>query len=370
MINKHLIALAVLALTAGAASAQSSVSLFGVVDASVRGVKTGDTSAKKLGSDGNSSSRFGFRGTEELGNGLKAGFWLEAPLSPDTGTGNTSKFFNRRSTVSLIGDQWGEVRLGRDNLAIWNNAAAFDPFGTVGVGTITQLYSTLGSFAAWTAPTTVGGTATTTSLDNKRVDNAVSYFLPNNLGGVYGQLQGSFGEGTPGKTNGARVGFKIAGFDGAVAINNFNVTVPVGTVAPGLAPTGGDYRQIHAGATYDFGPAKLWGSYVQAKREIAGTADRKLKVWQLGVTAKVGAAGTVKAVYGKASDFAPATQWALGYQHDLSKRTALYGTYGQIKNKSNSAGAISTFAVVDAPAASSTVAQKSTGYEIGIRHSF
>jgi len=367
--KKHLIALALLSLTATVASAQSSVTIFGVADASVRSVKSGTLSAKKLGTDGNSSSRFGFRGVEDLGNGLKAGFWLEAPFSADTGTSNT-KLFNRRSTVSLMGG-FGEVRLGRDSLAIWNNAAAFDPFGTVGVGTITQLYSTLGSFAAWTAPTAVGGTATTSSLDNKRADNLVSYLLPSGLGGVYGQLQGSFGEGAPGKTNGVRLGFKAGSFDAAVAVNNFNVTVPVGTVAPGLIPTGGDYRQTHAGATYDFGPAKLWGSYVLAKREIAGTADRKLKVWQLGVTAKVGAAGTAKLVYGKASDFAPATQWALGYQHDLSKRTALYGTYGQIKNKTNSAGAISTFNVVDVTTSGVTATSaKSTGYEIGIRHNF
>jgi predicted porin len=368
--NKHLIALALLGLAAGTAAAQSSVTIFGVVDASVRGVKTGDVSAKKLSSDGNSSSRFGFRGVEDLGNGLQAGFWLEAPFSPDNGTGNTSKFFNRRSTVSLIGKQWGEVRLGRDNLAIWNNASAFDPFGTVGVGTITQLYSTLGAFAGWTAPTTVGGAATTTSLDNKRVDNAVSYFLPGGLGGVYGQLQGSFGEGAAGKTNGARLGFKIAGFDGAVAINNFNVVAPVGTVAPGLLATGGDYRQLHAGATYDFGPAKLWGSYVQAKREIAGSADRKLKVWQLGVTAKVVESGTVKAVYGRASDYYRANQWALGYQHDLSKRTALYATYGEIKNKTGDTGAVANFLVPDAPAAVGTAPLKSKGYEIGVRHSF
>lgn len=347
--KKHLIALALLGLTAGVASAQSSVTIFGVVDASVRGVKTGDTSTKKLSSDGNSSSRFGFRGTEDLGNGLQAGFWLEAPFSPDNGTGNTSKFFNRRSTVSLIGKQWGEIRLGRDTLAIWNNAAAFDPFGTVGVGTITQLYSALGA--------QVGTTGSPASLDTKRVDNAVSYFLPGNLGGFYGQLQGSFGESTAGKTDGARLGFKTGGFDIAASVNNIDVLT-------------GSYRQVHAGTSYDFGPAKLWASYVNAKREVAGAADRKLKVWQVGATAKVLEAGTVKAVYGRASDFYSANQWALGYQHDLSKRTALYATYGEIKNKTGDTGAVATFIVPDAPAASTTIAQKSKGYEIGIRHSF
>lgn len=368
--KKHLIALALLSLTATVASAQSSVTIFGVADASVRSVKSGTLSAKKLGTDGNSSSRFGFRGVEDLGNGLKAGFWLEAPFSADTGTGNT-KLFNRRSTVSLMGG-FGEVRLGRDSLAIWNNAAAFDPFGTVGVGTITQLYSVLSScssgFTAANTTATPPTNASCTGLDNKRADNLVSYLLPSGLGGLYGQVQGSFGEGNPGKTNGIRLGYKIGGFDAAVAVNNFNIIAAATSAATAATP--GDYRQTHVGATYDFGPAKLWGSYVLAKRELLNV-ERKLKVWQLGVTAKVGAAGTAKLVYGKASDFAPATQWALGYQHDLSKRTALYGTYGQIKNKTNSAGAISTFNVVDVTTSGVTATSaKSTGYEIGIRHNF
>jgi predicted porin len=109
--NKHLIALALLGLTAGAASAQSSITLFGVVDAGLRSIKTGTVSAKELATDGNSSSRFGFRGEEDLGNGLKAGFWLEAPLSTDTGKGDSTRLFNRRSTVSLISNTAGEVRL-------------------------------------------------------------------------------------------------------------------------------------------------------------------------------------------------------------------------------------------------------------------
>src|SRR5436309_15281019 len=110
--KKSLLALAVLGAFAGAASAQSSVTLFGIVDVNARYGKTGDVKVKSLGTDGINSSRLGFRGVEDLGGGLKAGFHLEGALSPDDGTAGGFNF-RRRSTVSLLGN-FGEVRLGRD----------------------------------------------------------------------------------------------------------------------------------------------------------------------------------------------------------------------------------------------------------------
>lgn len=77
--KKALIALAVLGLTGGAAVAQSSVTLFGVIDADLKYVKTGDTNVKKLDSGGLSNSRFGVNGTEDLGGGLRpASGWSRA----------------------------------------------------------------------------------------------------------------------------------------------------------------------------------------------------------------------------------------------------------------------------------------------------
>ena len=77
--KKSLLALAVLGAFAGAASAQSSVTLFGIVDVNARYVKTGDVKIKSLGTDGINSSRLGFRGVEDLGGGLKAGFAWTRP---------------------------------------------------------------------------------------------------------------------------------------------------------------------------------------------------------------------------------------------------------------------------------------------------
>ena len=82
--KKSVLALAVLGAFAGAASAQSSVTMFGVVDLNVMTVSNNER-VYGMGTDGMSSSRLGFRGIEDLGGGLKAGFWLEMGIAPDTG---------------------------------------------------------------------------------------------------------------------------------------------------------------------------------------------------------------------------------------------------------------------------------------------
>jgi predicted porin len=83
--KKSLLALAALTAFAGVASAQSSVTLFGVVDLNARNVKNGSAgSLKTLSTDGLASTRFGVRGVEDLGGGLRAGFWLEAGFGADT----------------------------------------------------------------------------------------------------------------------------------------------------------------------------------------------------------------------------------------------------------------------------------------------
>lgn len=166
--KKTLFALAATCLAA-TASAQSSVTLFGVVDAGVARV-TGDVASRTgVSTGGVNISRLGFRGAEDLGGGLAATFWLEAGLDVDTGAGKAggALSFNRRSTVSLSG-RFGEVRLGRDDSPTFLNTLIFDPFLTNGVGGNN-------AFVMLGAPI--------------QISNAISYFLPRELGGFFGQLQ-------------------------------------------------------------------------------------------------------------------------------------------------------------------------------------
>ena len=137
--KKSLVALAALAVV-GAASAQSSVTLFGVVDATYAYGSGSVSNKSQLTNSGYNSSRLGFRGVEDLGGGLAASFWLEGSLGNDDGSAGTnagkggSLDFNRRSTLSLSGN-FGELRLGRDYTPTFNNVSTYDPFGTNGVGT-------------------------------------------------------------------------------------------------------------------------------------------------------------------------------------------------------------------------------------------
>src|SRR5207342_2089914 len=149
----------------GTPSAQSKVTLFGIVDTGVSSYQNqsqgpfGNTftvSQTALTNSAYNSSRLGFRGTEDLGGGLAGNFWLEAGVNNDDGTGqpiagfggtvnNSGLTFNRRSTVSLSG-VIGEVRLGRDYSPTFWNDTVFDPFGTNGVGT--NLISTANGFSS------------------------------------------------------------------------------------------------------------------------------------------------------------------------------------------------------------------------------
>ena len=131
---------------AGAAAAQAptSVTLFGVMDAgisrySVRSdswdtgpARSARQSTWALSPSGNLASRIGIRASEDLGGGLMAGLWLEAPVANDTGGGALN--FGRRATISLSG-RLGELRMGRDHTPSFLNDWAFDPFTVNGVGT-------------------------------------------------------------------------------------------------------------------------------------------------------------------------------------------------------------------------------------------
>ncbi len=330
--------LAASGLFATCASAQSSVTLYGVMDANLRHVTTGSTSLTKQEPDGILGSRFGFRGEESLGGGLKAAFTLESALKPDTGAGGSSTaLFSRRSTVSLVSGSWGEVRLGRDATPSWNNVIAYDHFGT-GLGSLTKLF----------VPTAVHAS----EIFGRRIDNAVSYYLPANLGGLTGQLQLAPGEAAAsGKTHGVRLGYGAGAFNTSVAHTAIQVA-------------GGQWKQTNLGASYDWGVVKLLGQYVGSKSTVG--AGTKENVWELGATVPLGAAGTVKFGFAKASGYAQATKPTVGYVQTLSKRTAVYTTFSQIKNENSSA----KYAVESAPAATAGLQQKSSGYEVGIRHTF
>jgi predicted porin len=337
--NKARLLAVVLVAAVKTASAQSSVTINGTLDMSVARINNTTGAAtvnlNQMRTDGYLPSKLVFKGTEDLGGGLRAGFFLDAGLNPDTGTTN-SKFFNRRSTLSLTGD-WGEIRLGRDYVpTFWNNGT-FDPFINGGIAAIYNTVTTLGSGA--------------TTLF--RSDNALGYFLPANLGGIYGQAMVSAGEDVVGNSyRGARLGYQGGPLNAAVAYGE--TTGNVG---------GPKFKTGNVGGSYSLGYATLmgivsqqmYGPLKQRNYLIGGSVP--LGAWE------VKAAYTKVDAYGAGTNANDASQLALGFAYNLSKNTNLYGTYSRIANR---AGA----SFIIAQTGGSALGGHSQGAEFGMRTSF
>ena len=341
--KKSLLALAVLGAFAGAASAQSSVTLFGTLDVNGRYVKA-DGQGRRVSeaTDGINSSQLGFRGVEDLGGGLKASFILLAGVNPDSGTAN-SKFWNRRSTVSLLGG-FGEVRLGRDYTPDFWNTTIFDAFGTNGLGSSLNVRQ---------------GLAAGLSSFHVRQDNSIGYFLPSNLGGFYGQAMVAASEGAttadkPGRYIGARAGFAAGPFDVAFAVAEQRLDTLAG------AP---QQKTYNIGGSYDLGVVKLMAYFnretLQSARENAGSFSAVIPLGQSEVHVGYDRSKLTNSGVSTSVDQIKAT-----YQYNLSKRTALYATASRLANKD------ATRLTLSGAAGAATAGGKSQGAEFGVRHFF
>jgi predicted porin len=374
--RKYIIATAAMA-TCGIAAAQSSVTLFGVLDAGVAYIKgTGAGHATGLVAGGNSNSRLGFRGSEDLGGGLLASFWLEGQVSNDVGGGSsqTSGFdFARRSTVSLSSPM-GELRLGRDYAMNYWNMVAFDSFGQRGLGSIETAGSSRGGEPSYI-----------------RTGNSVAYYLPTNLGGFYGSAQYAFGEqqsnqsvtanaagistsaasaatDRTGSFYGARIGYNSGPLHVGGSYGVFGDAVR--TV--GTSFYAEDYKIGNLGASYDFGILKSTVYYQNEKVDgRSAVAAFKFETLAVGATVPIGA-GLIRAQFARynqsntSNDF---SKVALGYVYNLSKRSRVYADVARLSNKGTGTTALTNMSSsVRSPTPSA--GGNSTGITVGMVHSF
>jgi predicted porin len=345
--KKSLIALAVLT-ASGISFAQSSVTLWGTVDAAYTQTKTGAVSKTSITTSGLSSSKLGFRGEEDLGGGLKAGFWLEAGVNNDSGTGSGTNInnqasgqisgtttvgsqgltFNRRSTVSLMGG-FGEARIGRDYTPLFWNQTMFDPFGTNGSG------ASQANAGANPASLVVG----------VRASNSIGYLSPD-FSGFKVQLQTFMGENASDSVDGENSG----------SGNGLRVTYDAGPISAALATAKYDtaLNTKHEGTnfaiSYNFGMAKVMAILSEDQKTTSGVGADKVKGSLFGITAPLGA-GTVKFAISnsKQGTTVDNDKVAIGYVHSLSKRTSLYTTFAQVKPMTG---------------------DKTTGFDLGVSHNF
>lgn len=340
--KKSLLALAAISL-AGAASAQSSVTLFGIVDAAYAHVSAGGRSASGITNSGLNSSRLGFRGVEDLGGGLKANFWLEGQLSNDDGNA-TGLTFQRRSYVGLSGG-FGEVRIGREYTPTFWNTTVYDPFGTNGVGQSNT-------------PAMIGAAgAVGNSTAAVRSSNMITYLLPA-MGGFVGQGMVGFGENTGGVKTNNYLGFRFGYAAGPLSAH-------VAFAKTKALTSANDTKYQNIGASYDFGAVKpmfFWGT------EKTGSGA-KVTGWELGAVAPMGQGELRAAIsrYDVANSPNDWSKFALGYGYNLSKRTQLYTTYARVSNKGAQTRAVSNNGL---SAGAASPGGGSNGYEFGVRHVF
>ena len=351
--KKNLMALAVLAVS-GIASAQSNVTLYGLIDAYVGTQKinglsqTGINLASPAGGSGGAlnTSRFGLKGSEDLGGGLKANFLLEAGFDPSTGVANSytnpytgansTAIFGRQSWVGVSG-AFGEVKLGKMwtpfDMVKGSGAAAFDA----------NIFAPAAN--VWAS-----------NNYNDRPGNSVYYSTPGFSGfsaaGIY-----SFGEN---KTLANSAG-KIAGVNVAYAGGPVAAAVSYQTEKANGSTVATKFTQING--SYDLGVVKLLGAlgHVKDGTNPYGLAVSKSTEYQIGLDVPVSTAVTLSGGYARSKDTQLAggpdiTRKGFGVAalYALSKRTNLY--VGAQSSKQN--------------AYATTAENKISIYAVGVRHTF
>lgn len=355
-----------LALTGEPASAQSSVAIAGTMDLAVRRVdngRLGHITSEVSGS--NSTSKLIIRGTEDMGGGLWAGFFLDGTVLGDTGGTNTP-FWDRRSTVSVGHARYGELRLGRDWVPTHLLWTGIDPFTTLGVASANTFRSVFASRALGQA---FGATADAAAQNpTLRVNNTGEYFLPGNLGGVYGSVMVSAGE------NGSAAAGATKGEGARLGFANKELNVAVAQYKTRNANGNQTFSDQAWGASYDFGVVRAslgqrrwtFGSDRTTNTLVGATVVLGQHLVKLSVV-RADQTGATAAL--SAND---ANLLGAGYLYVLSKRTVLYSHVARVSNKAGAA-----FTIPGGPATSGVATaanyfggQTSRAVEFGIRHDF
>ncbi len=312
--KKSLLALAVLTAVSGAASAQSSVTLYGKVDLGMVYDAGGPGKSVRLDSGVTGGSRIGFKGVEDLGGGTKFSFQLETGYCADSTAGapnfctGGNNFMGRQAHGDLTGS-FGALSAGRQYSLGFNNLATLDPFGA--------------GFAGQANNVTAGGLYLV-DPSGIRLNNSVIYSTPN-AAGFTASVEASLGEQTgnwqANRETGA--GLNYAAGPAYAGVTYYDLSNSSGN--------GAAKKVLTIGGTYDFGIVKIHG----LGQSVTGTNTLDYRSYMVGVTVPVGAA-QILASYVRHNDRtvadADASQAGIGVLYALSKRTSLYSSFARIQN--------------------------------------
>jgi predicted porin len=354
--KKSLMAVALLGGFASVAQAQTAVQIYGNIDAGL--LKQTD---KTLQIGKRASNTLGFKGTEDLGNGLTALFQIEMRYEPDTGTveNNARPLFQGQSRVGLSGD-FGMVRFGRGLTPYQETIGSFEPWH--GLPTSLGFYTDISTSAFNSAPLDTGGSG----ANNNRISNAVFYNSPV-VSGFQVNASWATKEAISGGNAVVGIGPGAASYaSGAEAsANPFSVAATYNN-GPAAAMLGYERNAVEskvwsAAGSFSVNPElKLMGTYTHKNDDHTNTLRPITRSWLVGATYAVGP-GKVLAGYGQKhiEDAAKTKQLSLGYEYSLSKRTYLYVDASRKKD-------ITTSTLQRTLANPSTV----NYYNVGVNHSF
>jgi predicted porin len=385
--KKSLLALAAIGAFAGTAHAQSSVTVYGLIDMGITSIVTEPTArvtglttnatATATGSNGQmSGSRLGFRGVEDLGNGLSAGFTVE--MGPDfTERVNGINTGTRLGFLSLSSKQLGGLHIGRQ---VATTKTVNDTFTSMGnanftTGSVTGVDSVTATMSQTTASVaaTTSKFATQGSLGNnnggERISNLIRYTAPDFIPGLSAsaaiyKVAGSTSltqAVIPGDANGEGTDFgvryTVGAFDAMLGYTVYNTTNGATTEFTNKNSV------MSIGASYDVKVAKAFVAYNRRTFELSTTANSEVRFADVtvGINAPLGKANLLLAYGNGNDDSATIKTDKMGYQaavvYNFSKRTNVYAAYGRGTAESSSATAVNT-------------KETASGTAIGMRHTF
>lgn len=359
---------------ATAASAQSSVTIYGILDVGYIGknmkgtpsTATNTLNSNQFGSSAETSSRLGFRGVEDLGGGTSAFFTIETGITPTSST--VSTWNNRQSFVGIAQKGLGNVAIGTQYGPIHRAVGATDPG---------QQNNTIGS-VIYPSAGTDGGQASADAAYTIRFANSLTAsterfkgFSANAIYALNNQDSTQTGANTGGNVNnnayGLGVDYTLGNLYATVAyqsVKSINNTVPTASINSTFVGTNTTDSQLYAGATYDLKIVKLFAGFTDRKIQsnlnsndslnrtaqqigVRGFVTKKVEGWASVGNGRYNAFGTNQAT-------ANFTGYQVGSNYWMSKRTNLYAIVGSTQSSSTS----------------TTGSLSGNMYAVGARHTF
>lgn len=399
--QKKIIALAIAAISAAPAFAQSNVTIYGRADYGYLS-RSGDDGGSpnrdrknEFASGIGAGSRIGFKGSEDLGNGLKAIFQAEFGMGIDAnanpGAGNGATWWNRNSYVGLTGN-WGTVVGGKLDGIRYGIFNKYDAFGGGYSGNFTQMTAQVDraeNAIAYISPKFMGGFDLTLAYATHIGGaNPLGLLTQEGSGASVGAPRVAGDTGNDGDAqltsirlaygNGPiaidldweRVSFKSGGQGPVAGRADVGLVQGANAVAAGTAFLVDDVTVYTIAGSYDFGMVKVAALYDNLKTDGRNGAGRLADVDSWFLSASIPFGNMIgKVTYGETEDDqlnnSQSDKWGIGMQYNLSKRTNFYANYGQIGNERNAVRQIS-------PAANAFAAGTygTKGFDVGMAHSF